>query len=478
MGDDIRDRFKVPGARRDFMGGSPPRRPSPPQPVSPMPNNRRPATPVQQPVEQAGPIPQRATVKPQRTKRKKSGSKKLIKTIGIASLFLLVGAGAWFFTKPESGQPQANQATTERPQTAGAVDDPQKETLPEGTIRLVATGSFATYDSIHATAKSGSGYNYLPLMDDIKPVFDSADIGVCQQETLGGGADKGVTGYPDFNAPFEWSKGLIDLGCNVFSLGSLHTYDKGQSAVDAAVKYFDDKDSVLATAGANRSQKEQDEIRYFEVKGLKFAMLSFTTQSQKAPAKKYGVNIYNETAALAQVKEARDKAHFVIVSMNWGKEDSGSVNAQQKSIAKALAAANVDLIIGNGPHVLQGAEILDGKDKHQTLVWYSLGNAVNSQLPLDNLIGGIGVVDIDVPTQNMLNPGLLPVYQHYEWTAAQKASGNFDARSNFNLFMLDQAASALKKSLNNTTVEAQTKRVKDIITKDAPIKLLTSKDFQ
>lgn len=478
MGDDIRDRFRMPGGdRRDFLGGAPPR----PQSPAPKPANPKPVRPQARPqpphVQSTGPIPQRVPISARQKKKRGTVAKKVLKQVGILLLLAIVGAGAWFATKPKTDT--ANQtATTEQSQTPAAADETSEQALPEGTIRLVATGTFATYDSIHVAAKSGNNYNYLPLMDDLKPVFESAEIGFCHQESLAGGADKGVTGYPDFNAPFEWSKGMIDLGCNVFNLASFNTNDKGKAAIDSAVKYFDDQDNILAVSGANRTQKEQDEIRYFEIKGVKFAALSYTTATHKPPANDYNVNIYNEAKAKKQVAEARKNAQFIIVGMNWGKEDTAAVQPEQKSIAKILALAGADLIIGNGPHILQTAEVLKGGDDREALVFYSLGNGVNSQLPLENLVGGIAVIDIDIPTQNMVNPGLLPVYQHYEWTAAQKASGNFDARKNFNLMMLDQAASALAKSQNNTTVEAQTKRVKDIMSQNVDVKILSSKDFE
>ena len=133
-----------------------------------------------------------------------------------------------------------------------------------------------------------------------------------------------------------------------------------------------------------------------------------------------------------------------------------------------------DLVIGNGPHVVQPVKILNGEGGRQGLVWFSLGNAVNSQLPSDNLFGGIGVVTIDVATQNMTYPGFLPTYMHYEWTQAEKSSGKLDARRNLGWYPLDSSKDLLAKSLNNTTVEAQTERLKGIVTKYVPVKMLIS----
>ncbi len=507
--DDIRDRFRANGApstggRRDFVGPLRPERPLQPQRTpqpapTPKPQSNAPSSWMQQPSQsqpamsprprprpiaaqpnQFGPIPQRSAAAPAAAKARKARKKSRKKPI-IAVLALLVllagGGGAYAFLgrTPTEQASQTPVADTAGASTAAADSEPQ---LQQGTIRLMATGTFAAYDSIHQMARKGDKYDYLPLMQNIKPALDTADISVCHQETLAGGADKGVSGYPEFNAPFEWSAAMAGIGCSVMNVASLNTNDKGQAAIDAALKYFESQQSIVAVSGANRSQDEQDKIRYFEVKGLQFAYLSYTTQSLKAPANKYSVNVYSEPLAKKHITEAQKNADFVIVGMTWGEPDKAEVTAQQNQIAAFLAKQDVDLVIGNGPHILQPAKVLDGTEGHQTLVWFSLGNAVNSQLPMENLIGGIAVVDIDIQTQDMLNPGLLPVYQHYEWTAAEKANSKFDARKNFSLYMLDKAAEVLAKSQNGTTVEAQNKRVNDIITRDAPINVLSSKDLE
>ena len=60
--------------------------------------------------------------------------------------------------------------------------------------------------------------------------------------------------------------------------------------------------------------------------------------------------------------------------MHWG-EEYGLVTQRQKTLAAALAHAGASLIVGSGPHVLQGHQRLapQGSD-HETLVLYSLGN--------------------------------------------------------------------------------------------------------
>lgn len=366
-----------------------------------------------------------------------------------------------------------NTAPPDAAQPAAQTEEQQ----PTGTIRLIAIGDSLAFESINNAAKKPDGYDYMPLMGDFKPYFEKADIRLCTQTTPAGGEGPGISGYPTFNAPTAWATGFAGLGCNLINLGTNHMNDKGQAAIDTTLKTWEEQKDILAVAGANRSTEEQAKVRYFTVKGVKFAYLSYTTISQKQDGPPYAVNKYSDALAKAQITEARQNAQLVLVSMNWGIENTAEVKPEQEQIAQTLASQNVDVIIGGGPHIVQPAKVLEGTDGHQTLVWFSLGNFITSELPLENLVGGMAIMDFDVASKQLNDPKFMPVYMHYEWTAAQKAAGNVNARTNFRVYPLDLAAEALGKSLHNTTVEAQTQRITGIVTKHAPVKVIKSTEF-
>lgn len=389
------------------------------------------------------------------------------------------GAGAYGFYKYRT-----SKAASQKAQTIDKAAEELGEIKPTGTIRLIATGDNFTFEAINNAAKKPDGsYDYSPMYAPLKQYFDKnkADIRVCNESVPTGGTVMGVSGFPSFNAPPAFAKALGDLGCNVINMATAHMNDKGQQAVDATVSYWDNQPELLAAAGANRNAAEQSKIRYFTVKNVKFAFLAYTTNTAAPQTSPHTINAYSDALAEKQLAEARKNAQFTIVSINWGKEESGDITADQDRIAQHLAYLNADVVIGTGTHVLQPAKILDSQDKkHQTLVWYSLGNLLNSQVSMDNLIGGIAVMNIDVATQNIKDPAFLPVYMHYEWTAEQKqraSQADLLSRKNFALLPLDKAADALAKSQNKTTVQAQTERVKGIMTKFAPIKVITSAEY-
>jgi poly-gamma-glutamate synthesis protein (capsule biosynthesis protein) len=418
-------------------------------------------------------VKQQAVPKTTKKRSRRAGKSRRLskKLILIIAVIVIAALGGGVFALRKKPQQTANQTPTT--QKSSETTAPK----PTGTIRFIATGDNMAFESVNNAAKTAGGYDYLPMMSNFKPLFEKSDIRLCNETTPGGGEALGVTGYPAFNAPTAWSTGFADLGCNLMNLGSDHTNDKGQAGIDAMVSTWESQPGVLAYAGANKSVEEQVKVRYFTVKQVKFAYLSYTTRTVKTDNTIFGINLYNSELASKQIEEARKNATLVIVSITWGNEDQSAITGDQDRIAQELADYGADVVVGGGTHVVQPAKILDGKEGHQTLVWYSLGNFLNSQLPISNLIGGMAIMDFDVATGQLKDPKLLPVYMHYEWTPAQKAAGTVNARTNFKLFPLDQATEALAKSQNGTTVADQTARITSLITQFAPIKVITSTEF-
>jgi poly-gamma-glutamate synthesis protein (capsule biosynthesis protein) len=98
--------------------------------------------------------------------------------------------------------------------------------------------------------------------------------------------------------------------------------------------------------------------------------------------KTYLLDMYDKEKVKDDIERVRDKVDLLIVSMHWGTENSNVPNAQQKDIATYLASLGVDIIIGTHTHTVQPIQYING-----TLVFYSLGNFISSQLEYDLLIG-------------------------------------------------------------------------------------------
>lgn len=368
--------------------------------------------------------------------------------------------------------------TTSAPDVRIQSNEPNEPDPVESRLRLIATGDTIAHDAINQAAKRDDGtYEYLPMFSNMKELFDNADIRFCNQATLAGGAEYGVTGYPVFNAPTELSRDMAKLGCNVINTGSNHTNDYNQEVISASVEGWHGLPGVKAVAGANASSSDRQKVHYFQVKDIKFAFVSYTTYSNEPSPNGFSVTMYSSELARQQLSEARQRADIVIVSARWGTEYSPHVNADQKDLAIELANFGADIIFGHGPHVLQAAETIELDDGRETLVWYSLGNFFNAQLEPETLFNVIAVMDIDISSKKMESVSYLPIYMHYEWPAADQMTGNVLSRHNFNMYTFDDAQSWLDKSHNQTTLEQQQLRIDETLSQLMTIKSLTKNEY-
>lgn len=383
----------------------------------------------------------------------------------------LVGFGVW------------KQREVNQPSQPAKVSEEQQSVTPTepNTVRLLATGDFIAHDSVNAAAKKADGsYDYLPLMSDFTNIFKQTDIRFCNDPILNGGKALGITGYPNFNSPTEFVTDMGRLGCNLVNTASNHSFDFTQANISASVEAWSKVPNTLGVVGQNRTQAEHDSIKVFEVKGIKVAFLAYTSYSNKPPTNSYGVNVFSTQFAASQIKQAKDQgAEFIIVSMRWGTEYSGQVNNLQKTQAQFLADQGVQLVLGHGPHVLQPVQELTGSGGAKMVVWYSLGNFLNSQIPAETQFNGLAAIDIDIASKKIATMRYIPIYMHYEWTAEQARAEQLNSRTNLHLFLLEQVTDKqIAKHQLNTTVAAQKDRLsKTLNSLGLQIPLITSKEF-
>ena len=320
----------------------------------------------------------------------------------------------------------------------------------------------------------GDSYDFSKYFTNIRSSYKNADVVFCDQEGLSSGEQYGISGYPSFNAPTQFSIGLQSgAGCNLINLANNHMGDKGVAATNATIDVWNNL-KPLALSGANKSTEDQNIVSYAEVKGIKLAFLAFADFNNNKSTPSYSVNIYHDEALVRQlVTEARTNADVVIVSMHWGVEDSNIVSVDQQNEVDLLSSLGVDIIIGTGPHVLQKVQTITRADGGKTVVWYSLGNMLSSQLNTKELIGGVAELDITKMSDKRVsisNLTFIPTYMHYEWTASQAANGDLLARKNAMIYLLSAATDPLSRSLLNTTVADQKQYVVDTLGSEVVIK--------
>ncbi len=399
--------------------------------------------------------------------------KKTSNKIRIAIIFLLIvtlGFGIfWYFysNKPKENSENTNQQSSSNNQSV--------QKFEPKVVHFSAMGDMLAHDTIIANAKTDNGYDFKKFFTNIRPSYQSADVIFCNQEGLSAGENWGISGYPSFNAPTQFADDLQEgAGCNLINLANNHMGDKGTDAINATLDVWS-KLNPLGVSGANKSAEDQKKISYFTKNDIKFSYLAFADFNNNASTPAYAVNIYRDKALVESlVSEARKNSDVVIVSMHWGVEDSTSVSDNQLDAADMLNKLGVDVVIGTGPHVLQMMQTVYRRtDNFKTVVWYSLGNMLSSQLNVNQLIGGIANFDVTKVEKGDIaidNYTFVPTYMHYEWTATEAANYDLLARKNAMIYLLDNAAEPLGRSLLNKNVAELKQYVSNTIGTEVKIK--------
>jgi poly-gamma-glutamate capsule biosynthesis protein CapA/YwtB (metallophosphatase superfamily) len=261
----------------------------------------------------------------------------------------------------------------------------------EYQLNMVMVGDMLIHSPVYKDAYKDGTYDFTSMIERIKPIIQESDIAFYNQETTLGGVELGLSSYPRFNSPYEVGDAMIDAGFNMVSLANNHTIDRGEKAILNSIVYWNKHKNIL-TAGSYDSFELKEEDRIFEKNGITYTLLAYTNGTNGLPipkGKEYLVDVYSKEKAKADIERLRDKVDIIIVSMHWGNEYVHNPNEYQIENANYLASLGVDIIVGTHPHVIQPIDIID-----DTIVFYSLGNFLSSQIGIERLIGLIGKVVI------------------------------------------------------------------------------------
>lgn len=270
---------------------------------------------------------------------------------------------------------------------------------------------------------TGTKYYFDPMYENFKDIISNADISFINQETPIAGPDFPAAGYPNFNTPDEMGETLIRLGFDVINTATNHMLDcRGKGLLYHADYWASKADLGVMQIGSYKNKEDYNSIRVYEKDGVKIAFLAYTYSTNGMTAGAGYEDIYiplpDEAELTRQVKEARQLADLVFVSMHWGWEDSFDPNQDQRNQAQVLVDAGADVIIGTHPHVIQEMKWKENEEGHKTLIVYSLGNFISTMYYPWNMFGGYLSLDIvkDEDGARVENPLFNPTMCHYSMT--------------------------------------------------------------
>lgn len=197
-----------------------------------------------------------------------------------------------------------------------------------------------------------------------------------------------------FRAKPENAMLLQELGVDIVSLANNHAYDYGEISLLDSLATLEEID--MPYVGAGRNLEEASRTVYFYAGNQKIAYISATQIERQSSPDTRGATqetpgvfrCLTETEIFDRIAEAKESSDFVVVYIHWGTEKTDELDWAQPGMAKSLADAGADLIIGDHPHVLQ--EIANVND---TPVIYSVGNYWFNSSTLDTCLVKVRVKD-------------------------------------------------------------------------------------
>ncbi|MEQ1501062.1 MAG: CapA family protein [Myxococcota bacterium] len=209
-----------------------------------------------------------------------------------------------------------------------------------------------------------------------------------------------------FRTPTRFAAIYRDAGFDLGSTANNHAEDFG-------VPCRIETENALAGVGIATSGRPGT-VATETVNGVKIGMIGFHTSNNS-----HWVNDHETAAKL--VKAVAADHDLVIVSFHGGAEGSkaqhvtpgmeqfyGEERGDLRAFARVVIGAGADLVLGHGPHVLRGMEVIDGH-----LVAYSMGNfATYGRFNLTGPMGVTEVLEVTLgPDGKLVSGKILPVKQ-------------------------------------------------------------------
>lgn len=293
-------------------------------------------------------------------------------------------------------------------------------------VSFVAFGDNLIHEPIYRYGLHHDDFSF--LYENIAKKVEESDIAVLNQETPLTDNPAMYSDYPRFGTPVQVGEAVYAAGFDVVTCATNHALDQGMEGIDVTKTFFNEKDIVclgIQIAG----DKEYHPYDIVVRNGIRFAMLNYSygTNGVALPRENpHAVHLLdNEEQVKADIEAAKTDSDFVIVFVHWGTEYEEQPDEFQKKWAQIFLESGVDVTVGTHPHALQPYEMIQGRDGHEMLVYYSIGNYISAQSEKSCVKGGMAdfTVSLTADGYRVTEYGLSPLT--ITWEEDRKCTVDF-----------------------------------------------------
>lgn len=259
--------------------------------------------------------------------------------------------------------------TQEGPPVVG-VDVPSTEELR--SLRTLAYGGDTLLGRDLNRIAEKQGFDY-PLGELPKP-FSEAAVAVVNLECVLSARGKPNL-HEECKRPYllrgrpENVRALAAVGIDVVNVANNHAGDYGKSGLLEGVETL--RRAGITPVGGGENLDRAMAPAYVRAGGTVVAVIGLETRHRRFTATDAapGINYIHQLEVVEavgrvrrQVADARRYAHLVFLTVHWGGNWEREPNDKQYALGRALAKeSGVDGILGSGPHLSQGLQVVDGR---------------------------------------------------------------------------------------------------------------------
>src|SRR5699024_3484538 len=279
----------------------------------------------------------------------------------------------------------------------------------DNTVSITAVGDVLLHGRVYGGLGKKSGYTFDEQLQNVKNLIGNSNINIANLETVIGGNEMGLSGFPRFNAPVEIASSLKKLGIDIVNLANNHIMDKGEEGI---LKTIDNLEQVgMEYVGAYKSEEDNLQLRIYNINNLKICIIGYTQglNGHKLPqSKEYLANILKDQSLVKvrrTIERIKRKEHVdvIIANVHFGSEYRLLPNSRQDEIAHTFAEGGADIILGHHPHVLQPPKWIENSFGDKSFVAYSLGNFFSGQNGLHRQVGAVLSINVTKPYEDYKN---------------------------------------------------------------------------
>lgn len=248
-------------------------------------------------------------------------------------------------------------------------------TAPPRRITVSGSGDILIHPSLWAHAQV-DGVTFDQELAGVRPAVRGTDYSICHVEQGFNDPSGPVTEYPNYYTHPVLAQAIADTGFDACSTASNWTWLKGLDGVARTNRAL--RSAGVPPAGS-RATESGPIATVQDVAGVSVAHVSATdpVDSPGIAGAEWAINRATPRQIVEQAREVRAQgAEIVVVSLAMGQMGATTTDEAQREAIRTIArSGQVDLVIGHGAHVIQGAERING----MWSIWH--GNILTSFFP-------------------------------------------------------------------------------------------------